>query len=274
MAVIKKGSFVVSGEVGIENKVEQKLALTKVKAPENADVQSLELMKKEYTEQALKIIDEAEEKAEKLLAKSKEEAQKLLDTAKEQSVNLRHTAQQEGYAAGYNDGEAQGKKDAFAQAQEYLDSAKQFLERIQAEKEELFISYENDIFETALDIANKVTLDSLNQKDGRVVAGILKQAAKSFRSSKYLKISLYKNEVTAKLAADADFVKSISETIPHIEIELLKDAEEGTIILDNGSEITDAGVPTQLKMITELGRGKFKNPRLAKLIGEKENAES
>jgi DNA-binding NtrC family response regulator len=45
----------------------------------------------------------------------------------------------------------------------------------------------------------------------------------------------------------------------HIEFEILKEAPKGTLILDNGSEITDAGIHTQLKMIENLGKGKFKN---------------
>ena len=39
---------------------------------------------------------------------------------------------------------------------------------------------------------------------------------------------------------------------------VLKDAPSGTVIIDNGSEITDAGIQTQLKMIEELGRGKYR----------------
>ena len=39
---------------------------------------------------------------------------------------------------------------------------------------------------------------------------------------------------------------------------MLKDAPSGTVIIDNGSEITDAGIQTQLKMIEELGRGKYR----------------
>ena len=39
-----------------------------------------------------------------------------------------------------------------------------------------------------------------------------------------------------------------------MEIELDEDAEEGTVIVDNGSEIVDAGVPTQLEFLKEIMR--------------------
>ena len=46
-----------------------------------------------------------------------------------------------------------------------------------------------------------------------------------------------------------------------MEVELLPEAEPGTVIVDNGSEIVDAGIMTQLRMIQELGDGKFREPK-------------
>lgn len=52
---------------------------------------------------------------------------------------------------------------------------------------------------------------------------------------------------------------------------MLKDAPSGTVIIDNGSEITDAGIQTQLKMIEELGRGKYRRAPSRKKPGSRRN---
>ena len=54
---------------------------------------------------------------------------------------------------------------------------------------------------------------------------------------------------------------------------MLRDAPSGTVIIDNGSEITDAGIMTQLKMIEELGKGKYRRaPSLRKRKEEEAQA--
>ena len=60
------------------------------------------------------------------------------------------------------------------------------------------------------------------------------------------------------MAADTDYFKKLFTNVKNVEVEVLKDAPGGTVIIDNGSEITDAGIQTQLKMIEELGRGKYR----------------
>ena len=54
------------------------------------------------------------------------------------------------------------------------------------------------------------------------------------------------------------------------EAEVLPEAEPGTVIVDNGSEIVDAGIQTQLRMIQELGSGKFRVPAKKKKSPEPE----
>ena len=119
--------------------------------------------------------------------------------------------------------------------------------------------YEDDIIKTIFEISQKVVLDSLGDDDKEIIKKTVKNAIKHFRNSQYLRISICNNEYNRELAADEDFLKQLSTNIPNIEIELLKEVENGTVILDNGNEITDASISVQLKMIEELGRGKFKS---------------
>lgn len=105
--------------------------------------------------------------------------------------------------------------------------------------------------ETCIEIAKKITLSEL-KTDKDAIFRILKQAAKNFRNSDYIKISLSQLDVSEEVVSDMDFIKSVVGHSKDIEVELLKDAEEGTVILDNGSEIIDASVPTQLELLREI----------------------
>ena len=56
-------------------------------------------------------------------------------------------------------------------------------------------------------------------------------------------------------------------------MELLPDAEPGTVIIESGGDITDAGIQTQLRMIQELGEGKFQVPRKRRSTKSKSDAQ-
>jgi hypothetical protein len=62
------------------------------------------------------------------------------------------------------------------------------------------------------------------------------------------------NEESRKLKTDGTFIKQLIPFVEHIDIEILEDAPEGTVILDDDSEITDASVPTQLDLLKEILR--------------------
>ena len=109
-----------------------------------------------------------------------------------------------------------------------------------------------------MDIANKVTMNSMSVKDGTAAKKLIKAAAKDFRNSQLIRITLDENDASIELSGDYEYLKELCGGMAHVEVELLADAEPGTVIVDNGEEITDAGIMTQLRMIRELGDGKFK----------------
>lgn len=151
-----------------------------------------------------------------------------------------------------------------------LSEIKRLSEQMVSDKAELFDSYEVEIFDTVMEIVNRITLNSLGQKDKAVVKKTIKEAGKSFRGSEYVKLTLSKTDVSEEMAADTDYFKKLFTNVKNVEVEVLKDAPSGTVIIDNGSEITDAGIQTQLKMIEELGRGKYRRAPSRKKAGKQE----
>lgn len=194
-----------------------------------------------------RILEEAHQQAETMIAEARSAAMHYL----RQAENDNAIAAEKARKAGYTDGFASGKKESLAKCETYLKAAAGFLDEINSRKEAYYISNREEMKETVLELVKKITLQEI-KTDPTIIEGIIAQAAKNFRNSDYVKISLANGEVAQKLRTDANFVKELIPFIPDIEIEVLNEAEDNTVILDNGSEIIDASVPTQLDFLREI----------------------
>lgn len=213
------------------------------------------------------IAEKAKKDTEKLILEVKNACEKMQADAELEAKELREKAKTEGHDQGFAQGLAEGEKKGYdegyvkglTKCRDTLIELKNALESFEKEKESYFKTYEHQIFNTIFDIAQKITLDSLKQKDKAVLQKMLKQAAKDFLTSENVKITLSALDVNEEVGTDIDTLRSCFRENQHVEFEVLKDAPSGTLIIDNGSEITDAGIPTQLKMIGELGSGKYRD---------------
>lgn len=213
------------------------------------------------------IAEKAKKDTEKLILEVKNACEKMQADAELEAKELREKAKTEGHDQGFAQGLAEGEKKGYdegyvkglTKCRDTLIELKNALESFEKEKENYFKTYEHQIFNTIFDIAQKITLDSLKQKDKAVLQKMLKQAAKDFLTSENVKITLSALDVNEEVGTDIDMLRSCFRENQHVEFEVLKDAPSGTLIIDNGSEITDAGIPTQLKMIGELGSGKYRD---------------
>lgn len=221
--------------------------------------EELSVLKEQYIEQGKQVIIEAKRRAEGIIETAEKQAEGIVADAEQNREGVYIKARAEGFEQGKKDGVAA----CMAAGQDILDEAREFAERINDEKTELFAEYEKDIYETVMDIANKVTMNSMAVKDGTAAKKLIKKAAKEFRNSQLIRITLNENGATTELAGDYEFLNSLCLS-QNVEVELIADAAPGTVIIDNGEEITDAGIQTQLKMIKELGDGKFRVPSTKK----------
>lgn len=212
-------------------------------------------LKAQYIEQGKAVIVEAKRRADGIVQNAERDAAEIVSDAEKNRDDVFIKARAEGYEQGKRDGVAA----CLAAGQGVLDEAKEFSDRINEQKVELFEHYEKEIYETVMEIANKVTLGSMSVKDGTAAKKLIKKAAKEFRNTQFIRITLDENGASTELSGDYEYLRELCAGAEHIEVELLKDAEVGTVIVDNGEEITDAGIQTQLKMIRELGDGKFRS---------------
>ncbi len=226
-------------------------------------------LREKYIEQGKEVILEAKRRAEGIVRGAEQQADEIVKNAEATREDIRIKARAEGFEQGRRDGVSA----CLAEGQSVLDEARSFVQSINDSKVLLFEKYEADIFETVMEIANKVTLNSMAVKDGTAAKRLIKKAAKDFRNSELIRITLNENGATTELAGDYELLKSLCGGVANVEVELLPDAEPGTVILDNGEEITDAGIQTQLKMIRELGSGKFSDGTPKKRTSRKKKAE-
>lgn len=210
-------------------------------------------LKEQYIEQGKEVILEARRRADELVKNAESHADEIVRDAEKTRGDVFIKARAEGFEQGRKD----GIEACLAEGQGVLDEARNYAEQINIHKVELFKRYEKEIYETVMAIANKVTLDSMSVKDGTAAKKLIKKAAKDFRNSQMIRITLDENGASTELAGDYEYLKELCGGAARVEVELLADAEAGTVIVDNGEEITDAGIQTQLKMIRELGNGMF-----------------
>lgn len=211
-------------------------------------------LKEQYIEQGKQVIIEAKRRADGIVNNANAEAEAIVRDAEKKRDDVLIKARAEGFEQGKKDGAAL----ALTESRNILDEARDFSDKINTGKAELFAKYEKDIYDTVMDIANKVTMNSMSVKDGTAAKKLIKAAAKDFRNSQLIRITLDENDASIELSGDYEYLKELCGGMAHVEVELLADAEPGTVIVDNGEEITDAGIMTQLRMIRELGDGKFK----------------
>lgn len=221
-------------------------------------------------EQAKIIIAEARQQADAVRnetcaeqAAIEADCRRKIDEAEKHVADIRLEAKDQGYARGREEGLKKGSEEGYIQGlkkcHETLLELKKLNEDIVAERNSLIQSYERQVFELVFAISQKITVDSLKQKDKKVIEKMIKEASKDMRKAKNIRVTLSKLDLSEDMEADfASFSKLFADGV-NVEFEVLNDAESGTLILDDGSKIIDAGVSTQLRMIRELGTGKYRD---------------
>ncbi len=167
-----------------------------------------------YREQGEKALADAREKAQKILSETEQQAQDYAAQAKAQAEAIFEKSRSDGFAKGHEDGYAAG----LDKCRDMLSEIKRLSEQMVSDRAELFDSYEVEIFDTVMEIVNRITLNSLGQKDKAVVKKTIKEAGKSFRGSEYVKLTLSKTDVSEEMAADTDYFKKLFTNVKNVEV--------------------------------------------------------
>ncbi|MCH5200137.1 MAG: hypothetical protein J1F60_04170 [Oscillospiraceae bacterium] len=257
------------------------------------DMHELEELRAHFRREGEEQAQSIKRKAEIELARAKEDAEKIRQQAQnERMEKLRaieadasktlEKAKQEGYDAGYGEGLQKGTDDGYTQGlkkcKDTLLDLKSMCEGVEKEKASLMAENRRAIFDIALTVAEKITMAVFTQKDKQALEKMITEAAKEFRSAKSVRVTLSKLDLSEDVEADLKILEKCFSETANVEFEVLEEAERGTLLVETDSEILDAGVSTQLRMIEELGKGKFRDKEPdgeeAEDIGEVLKAES
>lgn len=198
-----------------------------------------------------RIIEDAKKEANSIIADAKATTMAVIEKANNECVKIKEIARQEGHREGFAEGKAEGRTESLDKYKKYIDAAGNLLSEINSRKEAYYIANEEELRETVFDVAKKVVHAELKAAPGDI-ENILADAAKNFRNSDYIKIILSEEDMTERFKTDEKLINKIIPFISDIEIVFDSDTEEGTIVLDNGSEIVDASIPTQLDFLKEI----------------------
>ncbi len=197
------------------------------------------------------VMEKARSDAASITAEAKAATMAVMEKAKRECAILKEQAKKEGHDEGYKDGFAEGKQQSLDKYKKYIDASGKLLAEINSRKEAYYISNEEEMRDTLIELMKKAVHTELRTNPA-VIESLIADAAKNFRNADYLKITLAEDGLTERFRTDEKLVKELIPFIPDIEVVLDRDAEEGTVIEDDGSQIVDAGIPTQLEFLQEI----------------------
>lgn len=202
--------------------------------------------------QADKIVEDAESKVSEMMTSAEERISKAAEEGRKQGYD-------DAYKEGYGKGTEDGYTHAIREGREAIQDLQNLCKAIEKEKNELMAENRRAIFDLSMEIAQKVTMTMLNQKDKSVLQRMIANAAKEFRKAKRVKVTVSRLDLSDEVETDLKTFEKCFSSSAEVEFEVLEDGEKGTLQIETDTEILDAGVSTQLKMIEELGSGKYRD---------------
>lgn len=207
-------------------------------------------LEQELAQKQENLAADAEAAKEQVLAEARTSAGEIISKAQRDGVELKAAARNSGFTEGFTE----GRSEAVEKCDRYVKAAPRFLSEINDKKDAYYASHEDELIETLLVMVKKLIRTEVSA-DKDTIFRIAKEAAKSFRNSDYIKLTFAEGDVSEEIVSDKKFLRSLVGEISDIEVEILEDAETGTVMLDNGKEIIDASIPTQLDFLKEIMKG-------------------
>ena len=113
----------------------------------------------EISQRKREVLDSAEKARIEILEAASAEVAKIKAAAMEEAISIKEAAKRSGFDEGYTS----GKTEALQQCEKYVQAAAQFLSGINSRKDAYFISHEDELLKTVLEMVKKLHLVSLKQ---------------------------------------------------------------------------------------------------------------
>ena len=207
---------------------------------ENADEESVSY-ESEYEKLQIErdaIIKQAQMEAAQIIEDARNEAAQILDDAAEQAKNVMASAMEDGYAEG-----VRAKQE---EIEECMLKLNQSIAELKMNQEEFFDDYASELKFTALEVAEKIVAQKL-ETDPRTIIPLARSAVKTLREVNWVKVEI--SDKMRDAAAELEKVISDAKSGQRIEVEVRRDAPEGTCVVSTAEGIIVASVLQQVENI-------------------------
>lgn len=198
--------------------------------------------------QAEKILEDARAQAEEILEKSR------LDAAVE-AEKIRGEAQESGYLEGYNQGVAQGSREARDAMEEraaaWEAEVARYLERAGGELDRKLDDSVEELRDLAMAIAEKVVGISLKSSSD-VICRMIQNAIDKKKRREWVHIYISECDAKGLGQIPASLSTALTALSGRVRLIPIADDEPGTCIIETPDEIIDASASTQLGNIRNL----------------------
>nr|WP_312577370.1 FliH/SctL family protein [Sedimentibacter sp.] len=247
--MILLSSIIKAEYVLYENKDEvEKSAITQISSSKEELYEiynQREIIIKDATEEALKIVNTAKRNAHL-------EVSEIKNRAYEDGYNAGiGIGKNKGYEEGYQTGLKTIREELSKENEIRLNEINNMIELIEKNKQVIISKYENEISKLAIDIAEKIVRQKIEQKDD-FVTKIIENVIEDYKNVEWIKIYVSDNEDARMIEADKLLIDELSKISKDIKIEVKKGLSNRSCIVETPDSIVDASVDTQLNNLKEI----------------------
>lgn len=211
------------------------------------------------SQEAERILAEAERKARELFEKTTASAENLMEMTRERAAAMEKEAREEGYRQGYEEGrekgQSEGLEDSYKEMAEkysaFFTGLQNAMQSLDVQKEQRLNSYLEEMKDLVLAIAKKVIHVSL-ETSGEVIKQMILNAAENGRDKQWSKVFISAADASRMKADGIEIEKLLSGFSDRIKVVVNDDALPGSCVVEFPDQIVDSGVDTQLRNIRGL----------------------
>lgn len=202
-----------------------------------------------------------------ILKEANEEAARIINNAKRKALNEIAECKQKGYEEGYNAGLEIGKNKGYSlgfesgkvniveelkdKNESKLKELANLIALVEEEKQEILSKYEKDLSKLAIDIAEKIIKQKIQENDN-IISRIIKSVVSDYRNTEWIKIYISIKDDVISIQADKDLINELNKISKDVKFVVSEELEQGSAIVETPDNIVDAGINTQFKNFKEM----------------------
>ncbi|MPN14088.1 hypothetical protein SDC9_161414 [bioreactor metagenome] len=125
------------------------------------------------------------------------------------------------------------------------------IQKVESEKQQIINNYEKDLTKLAIDIAEKIIKQKINESDS-IISNIIKNVIKDYRNVDWIKVYISSSDDVIAIQADKNLINELNKISNDVKIEILEELSEGSVIVETPDGIVDSSISTQLKNLKEM----------------------